>query len=67
MAINEYISKLEQAYMAKGYSKQQVDSLIVGFKLGVEFAGSIASGVISDLLVTPFAKEDNILKEQKNG
>lgn len=67
MAINEYISKLEQAYMAKGYSKQQVDALIVGFKLGVEFAGSIASGVISDLLVAPFAKEDNILKEQKNG
>jgi hypothetical protein len=65
MAINEYISKLEQAYMARGYTKQQVDAIIVGFKLGVEFAGSVASGVISDLLVAPFANEDNILKEKK--
>ena len=65
MSINEYISKLEQAYMARGYSKQQVDAIIVGFKLGVEFAGTVASGIIEDILVAPFAKEDNILKEKK--
>ena len=66
MSIDNYISKLEQAYMAKGYSKQQVDAIIVGFKLGVEFAGTVASGVISDILVAPFANEDNILKEKKD-
>lgn len=51
--------------MARGYSKQQVDAIIVGFKLGVEFAGTVASGIIEDILVAPFAKEDNILKEKK--
>ncbi len=66
MTIKEYISKLEQAYMANGYSKQQVDSLIVGFKLGVEFAGNLASGVINDLLVAPFADQDTIIKEKRN-
>lgn len=62
MTIPEYISKLEQTYMAQGYPKQQVDALIVGFKIGCEFAGNLASGVISDLLVAPFASENTVIK-----
>ncbi|MCF0126009.1 MAG: hypothetical protein HUJ68_09720 [Clostridia bacterium] len=62
MTILQYIDKLEQAYIAKGYSKQEVNALIIGFKLGCEFAGSIASGTIADLLVKPFKDDDNVLK-----
>lgn len=65
MSIQEYITKLEQSYMANGYPKQQVDALIVGFKLGCEFAGRIASGTIEDILVKPFDAEQNVLKEKK--
>lgn len=52
--------------MANGYPKQQVDALIVGFKLGCEFAGKIAAGTIEDILIKPFEKEENILKEKKS-
>ena len=51
--------------MAQGYLKQQVDALIVGFKIGCEFAGNLASGVVSDLLVAPFAGENTVVRAKK--